>query len=90
MKRVHIKIYGQVQGVFFRVGIKEKADELGIFGWARNIESGGVEIMAEGEKEKLEKLIEWARQGPESAEVEKAEVKWYNNKEDYNNFKIIY
>lgn len=45
--------------------------------------------MAEGEKEKLEQLLGWAKQGPESARVEKTEVKWYDDKEGFNKFKII-
>ena len=61
----------------------------GIFGYAKKVKDGTVEIVAEGDKEKLEEFLSWCKQGPEHAKIEKAEAKWYNKKEDYKNFKII-
>ena len=57
-KRVHIFVSGLVQGVFFRDSTRQKAQELGITGWVRNLIDGRVEIVAEGEKGKGEK---WER-----------------------------
>lgn len=88
--QILIKIHGQVQGVFFRVSAKEKADELGLFGYAKNADDGTVEIVAEGEKEKLEEFLSWCKAGPKHAKIEKVDVKWYNKKEEYKDFKIIY
>ena len=48
MKTLRISITGTVQGVFFRTYIKEKADELKVRGFARNLEDGRVEVIAEG------------------------------------------
>ena len=73
-KHLNIKIYGQVQGVFFRVTAKEKAEKLRIKGFARNEEDGAVYIEAEGEKDKLDKFLEWCKNGPDKAQVEKLEV----------------
>lgn len=69
INHVNIKLTGKVQGVFFRVSIKEKAEELKIKGFARNEDDGSVYVEAEGGAEDLEKLVEWCRQGPRLAQV---------------------
>ena len=58
---IHIIVHGRVQGVWFRAGTKERADELGLFGWVKNQSEGSVEIHAEGEKLQLENFILWCR-----------------------------
>lgn len=88
IKRIEIVAIGQVQGVFFRQGVKEVADELGITGWANNEEDGSVKIVAEGEEEGLQKLVEWCRKGTEWARVEKVEVEWGEAKGEFKNFEI--
>ena len=74
VKHLNIKIFGRVHGVFFRYTAKEKADELRIYGFARNEPDGTVYIEAEGEQEPLEKFLDWCKEGPEYAEVDKAEA----------------
>lgn len=74
-KHLNIKISGAVQGVFFRVSAKKEAEKLGITGFARNEPDGSVYIEAEGNKEKLDKFLEWCRIGPTAAKVDKVEVK---------------
>ena len=66
-----IKVSGKVQGVFYRQSAREKANSLGITGTVKNLESGEVEIMATGTKEQLDAFLEWCRQGPPRAVVEK-------------------
>ncbi len=88
--RVHIFVSGFVQGVFFRSETRAKARELGLFGWVRNLEDGRVEIVAEGEKEKLEKLVEWAKKGPDLARVNGLDVEWSESKSEFKNFEIRY
>jgi len=83
-----IKIIGLVQGVFFRQGIKDKAEKLGITGWIRNEPDGSVRIVAEGEEEKLQKLIEWCKKGTELARVKKVEVEWKEATKDFDRFEI--
>lgn len=75
MKHLNIKIYGKVQMVLFRYSAKEKADELGIFGFARNEPDGTIYIEAEGEDSALRQFTEWCKQGPKSARVDKIEIK---------------
>jgi len=86
--RVHIRVYGRVQGVFFRAFIKSVADELGLTGWVRNVEDGSVEIVAEGDDEKLQKLIAEARRGPPMAFVERIDVEWGDYTGEFQDFRI--
>ncbi len=62
-------ITGKVQGVFYRASAKEKAIALGVNGEVWNRADGGVELVAEGEEEQVNALLEWCRQGPPHAEV---------------------
>jgi len=88
--RIHIFVSGRVQGVFFRAETEARARELGLFGWVRNLEDGRVEIIAEGEKEKLEKLLEWAKRGPTLARVDSIYFEWEEYKGEFKNFEIRY
>jgi len=67
--RAHILILGRVQGVAFRYYTQDVAQNLEIKGWVRNCWDGKVEIVMEGEKEKVEQLINWCYRGPGSAIV---------------------
>lgn len=69
IEAIHIIAHGRVQGVWFRAGTKERADELGILGWVKNRPEGTVEIHAEGEKKQLENFITWCRKGTPAANV---------------------
>ncbi|MEM0020711.1 MAG: acylphosphatase [Fervidicoccaceae archaeon] len=86
--RVHIRVYGRVQGVFFRAFVKSHADRLGITGWVKNVEDGSVEIVAEGEEDKLKELIGEVRRGPPLAFVEKIEVDWEDYRGEFHDFQI--
>lgn len=69
MKQVKITIMGEVQGVFFRAFVKKEAEKLNLKGHVRNT-GDGVEVVAQGEEEKIEKLIEACRKGPEGSRVD--------------------
>jgi len=73
-ERRTIRVFGHVQGVFFRQTAKEEAQRLGIAGFARNEPDGSVFIEAEGDPAALDEFIAWCRQGPPSARVERVEV----------------
>ena len=66
---IRIIVHGRVQGVWFRAGTQERADELGLFGWVKNQSEGTVEIHVEGEKLQLENFILWCRKGTPTANV---------------------
>lgn len=88
VKKIKIKVFGEVQGVFFRYSTKEKANQLELKGWVRNVEDGTVEIMAEGEEEKLKKFIDWCYIGPPAAKVEKMEIEWQEAEGEFEIFEI--
>jgi len=85
---VIIKITGQVQGVGFRWSAKRKADELQVFGTARNEPNGEVFIEAEGGSEAVDGFIEWCRCGPDYAMVNRVEVSDSKLK-NYGDFEIV-
>ena len=61
---------GKVQGVFFRASTKKAADRLGLNGYAKNLQSGQVEILAQGIPEAVEELRVWLHEGSSYSEVE--------------------
>jgi acylphosphatase len=86
--RARIIITGLVQGVFFRRGITDLARRLGIAGWVRNLPDGRVEVVAEGEKSKLEELVRFCYVGPAGARVQSVEVEWSDSKREFHGFRI--
>lgn len=90
MDQVHLKIYGDVQGVFFRAESRDVARSLGLTGWAKNTPGSGVEILAQGERKKLEELIRWCHKGSDASKVEKVEVIWEAPGESFQSFDIRY
>lgn len=74
VKHLNIKIYGRVQGIFFRYSAKLQADSLKITGFARNEDDGSLFIEAEGEEENLKTFLSWCKKGPPLAKVERIEV----------------
>ncbi len=73
---VHIVVHGSVQGVFFRASTQSQASEHSLTGWVRNLPDGTVEIHAEGDKESLDRFIEWCRQGPPADNVQRLDLDW--------------
>jgi acylphosphatase len=74
MQSVSIIVEGLVQGVFYRQTTKAKAIEAGITGEVRNKTDGTVHIIATGNEEKLQGLIEWCKKGPDMAIVTNVKV----------------
>lgn len=88
MTRVHITISGHVQGVFYRAECEKHARNLGVKGWVRNTGEGGVEVMAEGEKEILDELVVWCQFGPPMARVEELDLEWLPATGEFEGFGI--
>ena len=86
--RVHLLIEGRVQGVFFRASAQAEASRLGLTGWIRNRPDGAVEVVAEGERKKIDDLIAWCRHGPRGAEVEDVQVEWKGFSGEFETFRI--
>jgi acylphosphatase len=69
MRRVHAVVSGEVQGVGFRYAARERAAELGVAGWVRNLPDGTVEAEVEGESGAVERMLAWLDRGPRAARV---------------------
>lgn len=88
--RVHVFVSGRVQGVFFRDHTRRWATSLGLTGWVRNLLDGRVEVLAEGEKERLEDLVARLKQGPRMSEVRNVEVTWEDFGGELGDFRITW
>ena len=76
MYKIHVMISGDVQGVWFRVSAQDKANELKLTGWVKNLFSNAVEIEAEGKRDELAIFAGWLTTGPPNATIEKISVEW--------------
>jgi acylphosphatase len=86
----HVLVEGTVQGVNFRYYTKQEAKRCSVSGWVRNLPDGRVEAVFEGEREDVERMIEFCRKGPSSAEISNVEVKWEIFKGEFKEFEIRY
>jgi acylphosphatase len=86
---VHALVTGRVQGVFFRAFVQRQAERLGLTGWVRNLPDGRtVELEAEGDRDKLNQLLEAAKTGPPNAHVEKVQTDWKSYPGKYADFRV--
>ena len=70
MRSVKIKVFGKVQGVFYRVSTQRQAQKYGIKGWVKNCDDGTVEACFQGNESAIKALLDWCKKGPEYAIVE--------------------
>lgn len=83
-------IHGKVQGVYFRASTRKHALELGLTGTVRNLSGWHeVEVYAEGEKDRLDELLEYLKKGPPGARVERMDVEWREHIGNCRGFDII-
>lgn len=88
---VRVMVYGRVQGVYFRAFTLRQATELGLTGYVRNLPNGdAVEVRAEGERDKLAKLIDYLKIGPPGAKVARVEASEAEYTGGYAKFSIRY
>lgn len=83
-------VHGRVQGVFFRASVKSQAEILRLSGYVRNLPDGTVEVKAEGEKEQLEKLLDYLKVGTRPARVDKVVHEWAEYTGVFSGFRVIY
>ena len=73
-ERLLLRVHGRVQGVGYRATAYERAVEIGVTGWVRNLDNGVVELLAEGTPDQLDRLLLWCRKGPRLARVEEIDI----------------
>lgn len=83
----HLRVYGRVQGVYFRESMRQEAVALNITGWVRNRADTSVEAVVHGETRNVDAIIAWARRGPEAALVTRVEIAEYAG--DYPDFRKL-
>ena len=88
--RFHVWINGRVQGVCFRAYTQEKAEELNLTGWVKNLQDGRVEAVFEGEEEDVIEMIKWCHRGPAYAQVTEVTVAQDEYKGEFKRFSLRY
>ena len=87
--RAHVWVKGRVQGVGFRAHVEYSAAQIGgLTGWVRNVGYDTVEAVAEGEREKVERFIEWMKEGPRMSRVDDVKVEWEDATGEFREFGV--
>jgi len=86
--RVHVRISGRVQGVGFRYATADEARRLGLGGWVRNLDTGQVEAVFEGQREQVQAMLGWCTAGPPGSFVREVQTEWDEPAEDLSGFEI--
>jgi acylphosphatase len=86
VSKIKIKVYGYVQGVFFRYTTRKVARKLGLTGFVKNLPDGTVYIEAEGALDKLNELLDFSKRGPKNAQVEKVEHEFMSSTNEFKGF----
>jgi acylphosphatase len=86
--RLHVIVEGHVQGVGFRYYVSEQALFIGLTGWVRNVYDGQVEVVAEGTRADLEKLLRYIQRGPSGAYVSSVSEDWSPARGEFSRFSI--
>jgi len=86
--RLHAIVEGHVQGVGFRYYVSEQALFIGLTGWVRNVYDGQVEVVAEGPRPDLEKLLRYLQRGPSGSYVSGVTEDWSSASGEFRRFSI--
>ena len=84
----HYIVEGRVQGVFFRASTRDRAQEIGLRGWVRNLVDGRVEAVACGNDAQLETFELWLNRGPDMAVVNQVKIVSWMQEADFTGFNI--
>lgn len=88
--RARVIIEGRVQGVFFRHHTQEMALRLGVKGWVKNRRDGCVEAVFEGDKERVDQILQWCHRGSSEARVTKVHQFWEDYRGEFEDFSVTY
>ncbi len=88
--RARVIIEGRVQGVFFRHHTQEMAFRLEVKGWVKNRRDGSVEAVFEGDRDRVDQIIQWCHRGPSEARVKNVSVTRENYTGEFDDFSVTY
>ena len=88
-KSVRLYITGSVQGIFFRLFVKQNAEKIGVNGFVRNLEDGRVEVFLEGDADKVNSMRDICKKGPRHSQIRNVEEK-RESFQGLRNFKVLH
>jgi len=96
-KQARVYIKGNVIGVGFRSWTKQKAQDLDLKGWVKNVFTkphifgfrGGVETLVQGKEENINKMIEFLKQGPMTAVVNNTQITFEEIEDLFETFEVV-
>jgi acylphosphatase len=88
-RRLELKVFGNVQGVNFRMHTAKQAQKLGLKGVVQNEPDGSVRVIAEGDEGDLQDLSQWAEEGPDSSYVTDVHEHWGEATGQYQGFQVV-
>jgi acylphosphatase len=88
-KSVRLYINGLVQGVFFRIFVKENAERYNVKGFIRNLEDKRIEVFLEGNTDEVNKMIELCKKGPRHSQIKDVTIK-QERFQSFRTFKILH
>tara|TARA_B100000959_G_scaffold106198_1_gene112022 strand:+ start:2461 stop:2733 length:273 start_codon:yes stop_codon:yes gene_type:complete len=90
MRALKAKVYGKVQGVWFRKYTLDSARDIGVVGMVKNLVDGTVLVNASGKDENLRKFKELLENGSPNSRVDKIDYSWEDSSIKYSTFEIEY
>ncbi|WP_305041612.1 acylphosphatase [Geoalkalibacter sp.] len=88
--RARVRIEGRVQGVSFRYHTRDRARQLGLGGWVKNLADGAVAAVFEGDEPSVRTMLDWCRQGPAAARVDRVELALEDADGEFQSFEIVF
>jgi len=89
METLDVRVTGRVQGVGFRAATVRQAHLLGITGWVRNAPDGSVEVLIQGDAERVDQMLSWLHRGPPAARVAEVTHRQNHTERHFDNFQQI-
>ncbi len=87
-RRVRFRVTGRVQGVAYRASAMDAANDVGLVGWVRNLATGDVEGVVQGEATAVDGFLAWAAKGPAGARVDRMHAIDEEVEDDLKRFEI--
>ena len=90
MQQSHVLIEGRVQGVGFRHFTKVNAEEVGVYGWVKNLPDGRVEAVFAGPIDHIREMVNRCERGPGASRVDDIDVTVEEAEEEFEQFEVRY